>query len=130
MAGSGTRTGPPARYSSDTRPAPGGAGLRVGLDTQGDAMPRLTLSTKLVQIKARSGLSYGALAQRMCDHPGHVQRIVTGSDRPKRDTLIRLCLALGLDVTVTDELLRLGNFPGLLTAPAAEAQTLSPLKVI
>ena len=79
-------------------------------------MPRLT--EYLTQLRQRSGLSYAALAERAQTNRGNLHRIFSGSDKPRRDMLFRLALALNLDVSAADELLRAGGFPGLLPAPA------------
>ncbi len=71
--------------------------------------------------RAHSGLSYKALARRMQASPGSLHRIFNGDDKPRRDTIIRLALALGLDVPSTDAILRLAGFPGLLSAAARES---------
>jgi transcriptional regulator with XRE-family HTH domain len=81
-------------------------------------VPRLT--DYLTQLRQTSGLSYAALAERAHDERGHLQRVFTGAARPKRDTLLKLCIALGLDVAETDTVLRLANFPGLLPPPAPQ----------
>ncbi len=86
-------------------------------------MPRLTLLTKLNQLRARSGLSYEALAERAClPDKGYVFRLFNGQRKPNRDVLIRLGVALGLDVPEIDELLGLAHFLGWLAAPAPEAE--------
>ncbi len=81
----------------------------------------MTFIDQLNSERDRSGLSYKALAKRMQASPGSLHRIFHGDDKPRRDTLIRLALAMCLDVPSTDALLRLAGFPGLLTAPAPEA---------
>lgn len=79
-------------------------------------MPRLT--DHLAQLRQRSGLSYSALAERAQTNPGNLHRIFSGGDKPRRDMLLRLALALNLNVADTDELLRVAGFPGLLPPPA------------
>ena len=81
----------------------------------------MTLITHLSQLRQRSGLSYSTLAARASDEQGHLHRVFSGHIRPRRDTLIRVAIALDLDVAETDELLRLAGFPGLL--PASPAKT-------
>ncbi len=79
-------------------------------------MPELTFLSRINELRHCSGLSYKALARRMKGSPGSLHRIFNGEDKPWRDTVIRLALAMNLDVETTDEILRLAGFPGLLAA--------------
>ena len=61
-----------------------------------------------------AGLSYSRFAERAWTTSSYVFRICNGSATPRRDLIIRLCLALDLTVEATDELLQAAGHPGLL----------------
>ena len=69
--------------------------------------------------RALSGLSYGALAERMTIgsrgvSKGHLSRIFKGQDKPSRNTLMRIAIALSLSVQQTHELLVSAGHVGLV----------------
>lgn len=64
--------------------------------------------------RRRARLSYGQLAERAWSTPSYVFRICKGLAKPRRDLIIRLCIALDLTVEETDELLHAAGHPGLL----------------
>lgn len=69
----------------------------------------------LAHYRDHSGLSVQALTMRSAlRSTGHMHRLLTGQARPSRDVVIRLALALGLDVAQTDALLRSAGHAGLV----------------
>lgn len=83
----------------------------------------MTYLELLNQARSESGLSYGALAERIGrGSKGHLSRIFKGQDKPGRNTLLRLALALNLSVHQTHELLVLSGHGGLFD----EFQSTSP----
>jgi len=77
----------------------------------------------LASYRARSGLSVQALAVRAAIRStGHTHRLLTGHAKPSRDVVIRLALALALDVAQTDALLRAAGHAGLVeSSPRPES---------
>src|SRR5262245_26846438 len=64
--------------------------------------------------RRRARLSYGRLAERAWSTSSYVFRICNGAAKPRRDLIIRLCIALDLTVGETDELLHAAGHPSLL----------------
>jgi transcriptional regulator with XRE-family HTH domain len=78
-------------------------------------MPGNSFLQLIAQARNNAGLSYGQLAERMGGgSKGHLSRIFHGFDKPKRDTLIRLAIAMNLDVRTTDAVLVHAGYVGLL----------------
>ncbi len=72
-----------------------------------------TLTEMLMKAMQANGLSYGVLAEQARCSKGSVHRIMHGKDRPRRNTLLRLCFALRLDVQEAERVLELARLPGL-----------------
>jgi predicted transcriptional regulator len=72
--------------------------------------------------RQRAGLSHDHLADRAWTSPGYTHRICTGRAKPRRDTVIRLGVAMNLGVAEIDELLRAAGHLGLVeTNPSSTA---------
>ncbi len=64
--------------------------------------------------RLRAGLSFEALSHRAWTTPSFSYRICTGRAKPGRDIVIRLGVALNLDVETIDLLLRSAGHLGLI----------------
>lgn len=66
------------------------------------------------EYREQSGLSYDRLAGRVETTPSYLHRLATGTSKPSRNFVIRLGIAMGLDVPNLDLLMRSAGFSGLL----------------
>jgi transcriptional regulator with XRE-family HTH domain len=80
--------------------------------------------TAIQEARLEAGLSYEALARRMgpTTSRGYLHRVFKGADKPGRNVVLRLALALGLSVQQAHELLVSGGYAGLYES----RQTQSP----
>ena len=72
--------------------------------------------------RLRAGLSFEALSHRAWTTPSFSYRICTGRAKPGRDIVIRLGVALNLDVETIDLLLRSAGHLGLIEPPLGLAE--------
>jgi len=78
------------------------------------------------RLRAESGLSFHQIAERAQVNVAHVNGLEKGTKRMSRDRLIRLALAMALDVEQADQLLRSAGYLPLL--PLEEERALKPVE--
>ncbi len=71
------------------------------------------LTDMLARTMRANGLSYGALAKRAHASTGSLHRIMHGTDHPRRNTLLRICAAMKMDVDEINTALRLARHADL-----------------
>jgi transcriptional regulator with XRE-family HTH domain len=83
------------------------------------ASEKIPLYEHLRILRAVNGLSFDMLSARSHVDVAYLHRLETGKAcNPSRDVLFRIALGLGLDVEMTDELIRIAGHVPLLKYPS------------
>ena len=70
----------------------------------------MTMSEKLELLRQESGMSYQRLAETAHVDVAHVYRICKGKRNASRNTVLRMGVAMKLEVEQLDDLLSIGGF--------------------